>query len=281
MIDLQTHTTASDGTCTPTELLRLAREAGLSAVGITDHDTVAGLPEATAAAAEEGVELVPGIEISVDYPNGEFHLLGYFVDYTSPDFTSRLQHLQDNRVNRNVVMVRRMREHGYEISWQDVVAESGGGQVGRPHMAAALVRKGYASSVRDAFDRLVGDGRPLHVPKVRLTAGEAIRMVRNAGGVAVLAHPKLLGRRTEEALLKELSGLKEQGLDGLECYYSGHSEAETRRFLRLASRLELLVTAGSDFHGGSKPAVGLGRIYRDQPGDPRLLEALRAAADHR
>src|SRR5687767_1727374 len=168
MIDLQSHTTASDGSYTPTELLRLAKEVGLAALGVTDHDTVGGLEEATRAADEVGVELVPGIEMSVDYPQGEFHLLGYYIDFRDPGFLSRITYLQENRFNRNEVMLRKMRDIGFDISMEEVVAESGGGQVGRPHMARALLKKGYVSTVQEAFDRYLADGKPLHVPKVKL-----------------------------------------------------------------------------------------------------------------
>lgn len=277
MIDLHAHTTASDGSCTPTELVRLAQQLGLTALAVTDHDTVGGLDEAIAAASECGLELVPGIEISVDYPNGEFHLLGYYLDFRHAGFLSRLFELQENRFNRNGVMVRRIQELGYDLTMEDVLAESGGGQVGRPHFARALVNKGYAESVDDAFDRLIGEGKPLYVAKLKLGPGEAIDLVHQAGGIAVLAHPKYTDFRTEAALHAELAALKAMGLDGLECYYSQHTEEETRSYLRLAERLDLLVTSGSDFHGTPKPDVPLGVIYDGRGGEDALLDRLRAA----
>lgn len=281
MIDLHAHTTASDGTCTPTELVHLARETGLTALAVTDHDTVGGLEEATTAAAGCGLELVPGIEISVDYPNGEFHLLGYYLDFRHPGFLARITYLQENRFNRNGVMVRKIQEQGYDLTMEDVLAEAGGGQVGRPHFARALVKKGYAESVNDAFDRLVGEGKPLYVAKIKLGPQEAIELVHLAGGIAVLAHPKYTDFRTEEALYTELAVLKEMGLDGLECYYSQHTEEETQTYLRLARRLGMLVTSGSDFHGASKPDVPLGVIYQGQPGPTALLNTLRTALQGR
>jgi predicted metal-dependent phosphoesterase TrpH len=278
MIDLHSHTTASDGSCTPTELVRLAVETGLTALGVSDHDTVGGVEEATVAAEEAGLDLVPGIEISVDYPQGEFHLLGYYVDFRNADFLGRIQYLQDNRVNRNGLMLRKMHEIGFDITMDEIVAESGGGQVGRPHMARALMKKGYVSSVQEAFDQYLADGKPLHIPKVKLTPPEAIDLVHSAGGVAVVAHPKYMEYPTEEELAAELGRLKDAGLDGLECYYSQHSEAETDQYLRLARHFGFLVTCGSDFHGVSKPTVPLGVVYRGGPGDPALLEGLKAAA---
>ncbi|HEU4752700.1 MAG TPA: PHP domain-containing protein [Armatimonadota bacterium] len=278
MIDLHSHTTASDGSCTPTELVHLAREKGLSALGVADHDTVDGLPEAAAAARDLGIDFVPGIEISVDYPQGEFHLLGYYVDFTHAPFLDRIRYLQDNRVNRNGLMVRKMQELGFDVTLDEIIAESGGGQVGRPHMARVLMKKGYVSSVQDAFDRYLADGKPLHVPKVKLDPAEAIDLVHSAGGVAVVAHPKYMEYPTEEELAAELGRLKEAGLDGLECYYSQHTEAETEQYLRLARRFGFLVTAGSDFHGISKPDVPLGVVYQGRGGEDALLGPLKAAA---
>lgn len=277
-IDLHAHTTASDGSCTPTELVLLAKQTGLRALGVTDHDTVDGVAEAVAAGAEQGVEVVPGIEISVDYPQGEFHLLGYFIDFRSEAFSSRIRYLQENRFDRNAVMLRKMHEAGFEISMEDVVEESGGGQIGRPHMARALLKKGYVSTVQEAFDRYLADGKPLHVPKVKLHPAEAIDLVHRAGGLAVAAHPKYMQYPTEEGLRHELARLKELGLDGLECYYSRHSEDETRQYLRLAEQFGFLVTAGSDFHGVSKPDVPLGMVYRGRAGEDALFQRLKAAA---
>jgi len=263
---------------TPTELVLHAREVGLTGMAVSDHDTVDGVAEAERAAAGQGIDFVPCIEISVDYPQGEFHLLGYYVDYGDPAFLSRIRYLQDNRVNRNATMLRKMREAGFDIAWEEIVAESGGGQVGRPHMARALVRKGYVPSVQEAFDRYLADGKPLHIPKVKLSPEDAIELVHRAGGVAVLAHPKYMEFPAEAGLREELERLKECGLDGLECYYSQHTEEETAEYLRLARQLGLLVTAGSDFHGVSKPDVPLGVVYRGRGGEDALLAELKRAA---
>lgn len=275
MIDLHSHTTASDGSLTPTELVMLAREVGLAALGVSDHDTVGGLEEAEAAAAALGVELVPGIELSVDYPHGEFHLLGYYVDFRDTFFLGRVRYLQENRFNRNGVMLRKMQEMGFAVTMEEIAAESGGGQIGRPHMARALVKKGYAASVQDAFDRYLADGKPLHVPKVKLSPAEAIELVHAARGAAVLAHPKYMEYPTERELAAELGRLKDAGLDGLECYYSQHTDAETQQYLRLAAELDLVVTAGSDFHGVSKPDVPLGVVHHGTGGDDALLASLK------
>jgi len=277
MIDLHAHTTASDGSCTPSELVELARRTGLAALAVTDHDTVGGVAEAVQAAAAAGVALVPGIELSVDYPQGEFHLLGYYIDYTDSRFLERVLYLQENRFQRNAVMLRKIQAAGFDLSMEEIEAESGGGQIGRPHMARALLKKGYVASVQEAFDRYLADGQPLHVPKVKLSPEEAIGLIHQAGGVAVLAHPKYLEFPTRDALRSALAGWKAAGLDGLECYYSQHSEGETEAYLELARELALLVTGGSDFHGISKPDVVLGVVYQGTGGDDRLLGPLKQA----
>jgi len=281
MIDLHSHTTASDGSLTPTELVRLAVETDLSTLGITDHDTIGGLAEGEAAAREVGLRLVPGIELSVDYRPGQFHLLGYFIDYRSRPFLDRITYLQDNRANRNVLMVEKMQAAGLPITMDDLLRASGGGQVGRPHMALALVEKGIVGSVQEAFDHFLADGKPCHFPKVKLGPEDAIELVHLAGGAAILAHPKNLRLPDEAALAAELERLRDCGLDGIEVYYSQHTPEETEVYLRLARRLGFAIGAGSDFHGASKPHVALGRIYQGTGGDDALVDAIAATASRR
>ncbi len=281
MIDLHSHTVASDGSLTPTELVDLAKKVGLSAVAVTDHDTVGGLAEAESAARALEIEFVPGIEISVDHDPGQFHLLGYFVDHRYPPFLDRLGALQDNRANRNVRMVERMHAAGVPLTLEDVAREAGGGQVGRPHMAKALVAKGVVATVQEAFDRYLGDGCPWHVPKLKLEPPEAIAMVHEAGGLAFLAHPKFLRVPNEEALAEALEGFRSLDRDGIEVYYSQHTSAETDRYLGLARRFGFLMSAGSDFHGVTKPNVHLGQVYQGRGGDDRLLDAMRDALERR
>lgn len=275
MIDLHSHTTASDGSLTPTELIHLAKNVGLSAVAVTDHDTVGGLREASDEAARTGIEFVPGIEISVDFKPGQFHLLGFFIDRDHGEFNDRLQALQDNRVNRNIVMARKLASLGLPITLDDIVAEAGGDQVGRPHMAKALVKKGIVETTQEAFDRFLADGAAAHVPKMKLEPAAAIEMVHLAGGVAILAHPKFLRISDEGDLATVLAGFKDAGLDGIEAYYSQHNSPETDTYLRLARRFNFLISAGSDYHGVTKPHVHLGRIYQNEAGDPEILATLK------
>jgi predicted metal-dependent phosphoesterase TrpH len=281
MIDLHAHTTASDGSRTPTQLVQLAKETGLTALGITDHDTIDGLAEGETAAEAAGVRFVPGVELSVDYKPGQFHLLGYFIDYRSRPFLDRLTYLQDNRVNRNTLMIERMQAAGLPMTMEDLLEAAGGGQVGRPHMALAMVRKGIVSSVQEAFDRYLADGKPCHIPKVKLGPEDAIELVHLAGGAAILAHPKYLRQPDEGSLSTELERLRECELDGIEVYYSQHSPEETAAYLRIAHRLHFAIGAGSDFHGDSKPHVALGRIYQGRAAEDSLLEAIATAASRR
>src|SRR5438874_2275827 len=214
-IDLHAHTTASDGSLTPTELIVLAAEEGLTAIAVTDHDTVDGLPEAAEAARQMRIELVPGIELAVAYPSGRFHMLGYLIDYGNNTLTDRLLRLKENRANRNIRMLERMKELGLPITLEDVVAESGGGQVGRPHMAMALVKKRVVSSVKEAFDQYLADGAPAHIPKDKITVEEGIGLIHAARGLAVMAHSNSLNL-DDAALAGELKRLRDLGLDGLE-----------------------------------------------------------------
>lgn len=274
MIDLHAHTTASDGSLTPTELVALAQATGLRALAVTDHDTTAGVAEAVAAGKAAGVEVVPGVELSVEYPHGQFHLLGYLIDTAASVLPARLADLQERRATRNDRMLARMQEGGLPISMEDVVAEAGGGLVGRPHMALALVKKGVVATTQEAFDRYLGAGTPFNIPKERLSPVEAIDLIHAAGGKAVLAHPytiKLAG----DAFEAEMARLRGLGLDGLEAYYSQHSAEQVAAFLAVAERLGLKVTGGSDYHGRSKPHVKLGVVHGGQPMPYAVLEALR------
>jgi predicted metal-dependent phosphoesterase TrpH len=279
-IDLHAHTTASDGTCSPSELVELAARTGLSALGITDHDTIDGLPEAAQAARAFGIELVPGVELSVAYPHGRLHLLGYFIEIGAPILNERLVRLKQNRRRRNEQMLHRMQELGLPITWEDVLEAAGGGQVGRPHMAAALVRKGVVSGIAEAFDRFLAEGRPAHIPKDKIQPPEAIHLIHTAGGIAVVAHPDSLAL-DEAALVEALTQLKSMGFDGMECYYSRYTQDQTSALLDIARKLDLLVTGGSDFHGDTKPDVVLGHVIGDLPAPYDLLPPLKEAVQRR
>lgn len=259
-IDLHTHSTASDGTFPPREVVRLAKERRLKALALTDHDTIAGLPEAMAAGQEFGIEVIPGVEISARHANGSMHILGYFLDYESEPLARRLTVLQKARQDRNPQIIAKLNQLGIPLTMEQVERLSGGGQVGRPHIARALYEGGYVRSLQEAFDIYLGNDGKAYVSKFRFPPEEAMAMIRDAGGIPVLAHPFTLGLHTSETLRPLLKELMALGLAGIECYYPEHSFGQEALYLFLARELGLLVTGGSDFHGDNKPEVTLGRI---------------------
>ena len=277
-IDLHAHTTASDGSFTPTELVEAAHGLGLGALAVTDHDTLAGLGEARAAAQRVGLDLVAGVELSVEDDGGRFHLLGYGFDPANAALAETLTTLRRSRAARNDLMAARMSEMGLPVTMDDVRAEAGEDAlvIARPHFARALIKKGIVGSVAEAFEKYLSTGKPLYLPKEVLTPRDAIALIHGAGGVAVMAHPGLVPLDEAAFDARVTSLAQKDGLDGIEAYYSQHSQADTDRFLALATRLGLLVTGGSDFHGTVKPHVPLGIVFRGRPAAPALLESLRA-----
>jgi len=277
-IDLHAHTTASDGSLTPAELVGRAHTLGLAALAVTDHDTLAGLAEAQAAAHRVGLDLVPGVELSVEDDAGRFHLLGYGFDPEDAALGDTLAALRRSRAARNDQMAQKMTALGLPVTMDDVQAEAGEDAqvIARPHFARALIKKGVVASVAEAFDKYLSTGKPLYLPKEVLTPHDAIALIHGASGVAVMAHPGLVPL-DDAALAGRVESLaREDALDGLEAYYSQHSRADTDRFLALAARLGLLVTGGSDFHGIAKPHVPLGIVFDGKPAPPTLLDILRA-----
>ena len=259
LIDLHTHSKASDGSLSPGELVALAREQGLAAVALTDHDTVEGLDEALEAGRGLGQEVVPGVEISVEagLPGG-LHLLGLYLDHHDQALQAALTRLQAARAQRNPRMVAKLNQLGVAITMAELTAISGGGQVGRPHFARYLVEKGVVGNSQEAFNRYLAAGKPAYVPKERMDPKEAMAVLRAAGGVPVMAHPGLLKlpRPQLEALIIRF---QQMGMEGVEAYYSEHDPTLCQWLIRLAGRLGLVVSGGSDFHGAIKPQVALGR----------------------
>jgi predicted metal-dependent phosphoesterase TrpH len=279
LIDLHTHSTASDGSLRPAELVRAAQEAGLAAVALTDHDTVEGLDEFLAAGQGAPLETVPGVEISMQVSEVPLHLVGLYVDHLQEELRQGLSRLQQARADRNPKIVARLNELGIPLTLEEVKACSGGGQVGRPHFAQALVNRGAVHNIGEAFNRFLAAGKAAYVPKFRFKADEAIALIRSAGGAPILAHPGIakLGWANLERLVGEL---KEMGLMGMEVYYSDHDPNITRRLAGLAARLRLLVSGGSDFHGEPKPAIALGRGKGGLAIPARLLIPIKRAVNH-
>ena len=263
--DLHTHTVFSDGSYTPEALVRLARDAGLGAIAITDHDSVAGIEPALAAGSAAGIEVIPAIELSAEYEGRELHILGYFLDHTSPRLTAALRELVHNRIERVHAMVGKLRDLDVDLSAEAVFEFARGAPPGRLHVAQALLKKGYIASLPEAFNKYIGDRSPAYVCGFKFSPREAIDLLRGCGGVAVLAHPYLI---RNDALIPELAGY---GLSGLEVYYPEHSQSVINFYLELARRLGLAATGGSDFHGHAKPDVPLGIITIPY----ELVDALR------
>jgi len=275
VIDLHTHSTVSDGSDSPEELAELAAGAGLRAFALTDHDRLDGLSAARSRATELGVELVPGCELSCDHP-GTMHVLVYDVDAGEGPLQDHLLVLQDARETRNDRMAERLAALGLPVSRDEMETEAGGIGVGRPHVAAILVRKGIVGSVQEAFDTWLSKGRPAYVEKDRLSPADALRLARASGGRPVLAHPLSLGLGpTElEATVRELADL---GLCGIEAIYGRYSPEERDGLVKLAATTGLVATGGSDHHGTYKPdlSVGVGRGDLAVPDD--VLDQLRGA----
>lgn len=257
MVDLHTHSSCSDGSDSPEELIEEAHRIGVTTLALTDHDTIAGIKSAGVAAAVFGVRFIPGVELSVQHEERHVHLLG--LDFASDSrrtvLYDLLQRIQERRVERNLAMIERMQKKGLAIGYADVQAEAGGTIVGRPHMASLLVRRGIARDTADAFRRLIGTGGLFHVPRRAVHLGEAIDALRAAGGHGVLAHP---AGRTPAKLADLLRAVRAAGVAGVEAYHPSLSREQGEVVCSLAAELGLFVTGGSDYHGTHSPDRVLG-----------------------
>jgi predicted metal-dependent phosphoesterase TrpH len=270
MIDLHSHTTASDGQHAPAELVTLAVRAGVHTLAVTDHDTVDGLAEAQQAADQAGLTLVPGIELSAFVQKREVHILGHFITPDLPALRDLSGMLRVERTARMERMVERLQRLGYPVQLEDVYRIAGEAQLGRPHLARAMVERGWCTSVREAFDRFLGDGKAAWVDRYRLEAAQAIGLIHEAGGTATLAHPG--ASRMERYDIEQLAAV---GLDGLEVFHTDHNPSVREKYLKVARALTLVPTAGSDFHGEQvSPTHRLGSISTPQ----EAFTALRARA---
>jgi predicted metal-dependent phosphoesterase TrpH len=279
MIDLHTHSRASDGSLSPRDLIRAAGGRGLTAIALTDHDTIGGLADARDEAALLGMRFIPGVELEISWEPGEFHLLGLGITRPSPGMTDTLAELSRQREARNRKIIERMREFSIAVDYEEIRALSGGISVGRPHFAAYLVNRGIVNNSAQAFSRYLGKGRPFFVPKVGLEFAQALGIIHDSGGIAVLAHPMSLyvawGRLPD--LIRDFQA---QGLDGIEAW---HPTAKVRSCARLeetALSLGLFVTAGSDFHGDSRPDRKLGITAGDRKIEDTVLENIPPLANY-
>ncbi|HOV38865.1 MAG TPA: PHP domain-containing protein [Spirochaetales bacterium] len=262
MTDLHTHSTASDGTLTPAQLIETAASLGLKALSLTDHDTVDGLEAGENESRKAGIQFIPGIEIEVKYSKGEFHLLGLGIWEWKGKFQEQLKTLQTDRYERNLSILAKMRSDGILADYEEIEALAQGKIVGRPHFARYLVLKGIASSIEDAFHRFISPGGPYYVRKKSLSLREAADLIHSAGGKAIIAHPLSLCLEWNQ-MEPAFRSYQDQGIDGIEAYHPNANLFECKRLQDIAERIGLLISAGSDFHGPHIPYRKLGRTTEE------------------
>lgn len=275
-VDLHCHTTASDGTLTPSQLVARALEFGLKTIAVTDHDTTDGVAEALTAGAAVGIEVLPGIEINTDVPGGEIHVLGYFIDVTDAPFQAELRRLRAGRERRGEEITRRLSALGVPITWQRVQEIAGDAPIGRPHIARALLEAGHVNSMNEAFTLYIGRDGPAYVERMRFTPVEAVQTIKRVGGLPVLAHP-IIARFTGDPIVEvnleqTLPEMVAAGLVGLECYYPNYTQGQVQQLLAAAQRYGLVTTGGTDFHGPRADRAELGSVYVPE----RAVTALKA-----
>lgn len=279
-VDLHLHSTASDGTDPPEQIVALAVEAGLSSIALTDHDNLDGIAPARAAAEKSGITLISGAELSVDWTStGAIHMLVYWLEPGPGPLQDRLGWLQQGRATRNEQIAQRLQDLGLGVTYDEVVTEAKGRGVGRPHFASILVSKGYVADMSEAFDRYLAEGRAAYVPRERLDAAEAIQLARASGAVPVIAHPHTAGIARDE-YRRVFCELTDIGLGGIESYYAEYDPATRAHLASLCNDLGIVATGGSDYHGAYKPglAIGIGRGDLEVPDDVvDRLEENRAA----
>jgi hypothetical protein len=281
-IDLHIHSSASDGSLSPAAILEHALKLNLSAIAITDHDSIDGAKEALRSGIPPSLQFLTGIEISAAYPpffpgSGSFHILGYGIGLNDPVLNQTLKKLQEVRKTRNPKIVRRLNELGFPISLEDVQQIAGKGQIGRPHIALTLKKKGYVASIEEAFEKLLGTQKPAYVGKERLGCKETIARIRSAGGIAALAHPGLLDIEDESQLKSLIQNLMNIGMGAIEVYYPQHTAKQTEQYARLAKQYGLLMTGGTDFHGAITPEIRMGSGTGNLFVPHHIYEALSSA----
>ena len=272
-IDLHTHSTCSDGTLTPAEVVMEAKKAGLSAIALTDHDTLDGLPEAIEAGKKYGIEVITGIEFSIS-SDTEMHLLGLGFDLDCPDIRNVLDEMIIQRDLRNYKVIELLEKCGIHITIDEILAEATSPVTGRSQIAKAMLRKGYVSSIKEAFDSYLSFGKPAFVERKSLTPEEAIRLIRLSGGKSFLAHLNQTGK-TDQELYEILTHLKECGLDGIEGYYTEYTDDMNIRYRKMAEDIGLHLSGGSDFHGENKDGYEIGRGKGNLRIPYELLENIR------
>jgi predicted metal-dependent phosphoesterase TrpH len=275
-VDLHSHSTASDGSEKPTALVEQAVEVGLSALALTDHDTLDGIADAAAAAVATGLELIPGTELSLEYDQGGMHLVVLWLDPGPGPLQNRLDELRAGRDQRNHLMAQRLTELGMPVTTEEIIEEGGAGSIGRPHIAAVMMRKGYVETIEEAFELWLTSGKPAYVGRPRLSPEEAISLARESGAVPIVAHPHTLGINRAHEMADLLTRLIAAGLVGLEAFCAGYRRHEREGYADLARRFGLVPAGGSDFHGTYKPGLSLGTGYGDLVVPDKVVDELRS-----
>lgn len=271
-IDLHTHSTFSDGTFTPLQLVKYAEEKGLKAFALTDHDTTEGVKEAKS--IETNVEVISGVEISTRYDKKEIHIVGLYVNENDTDLNKQLKYYREKRVTRNFEILEKLNSLGVNITIDDVKESCTGDVISRAHIAKALVSKGFVGSYTEAFDRYLGDNKCAYVPRETLNYEESMELITKAGGVPVLAHP-LLYKMSDTNLENMMVKLRQKGLKAVEVYYSTHSNSDTQHIMAMANRVGLIYSGGSDFHGATKPKIDMGTGMGKLAVPYEILEKIR------
>jgi len=260
IVDLHTHTTESDGSFTPEELIAEAKRVGLSAIAITDHDSISGIKKATLLADELGIELIPGVELSTDYNGKEVHVVGLYVNDEDEYFLTKIKEFKENRDSRNAIMVENLQKEGFAITMEELTAENPDCVITRANIARFLYEHGMIPTIQTAFEKYIGDNCKCYVNRFKITPMDGVRLIKKAGGTAILAHP-LLYHMSDSTLQKMVDEMKEAGLDGIEAIYCTYTPAEERQMKQFAKENGLLISGGSDFHGTTKPKLELGTGY--------------------
>jgi predicted metal-dependent phosphoesterase TrpH len=277
MIDLHSHSIFSDGSSTPEELVALAEQGGLTALALTDHDTIDGIPRFMAAGARSSVHTVTGIELSAELGETTLHILGYLFDPAHTELRTVLEWVREGRTERNVQILEKLNRLGYNLTHEDVRKHAGDELIGRPHFAAALIEKGHFKHKDKIFQQLLGKGKAAYVDRRRLSPEACVELICRAGGVPVIAHPGLM-KLTTRTLRRLVKKLKEHGLGGLEVWHPTHQEHQSAAYLRICEDFDLVATGGSDFHGSLTPDLSIGRGFGDLDISDHLLGLLRARA---
>ena len=275
-IDLHSHSTASDGSFSPSDLIAKGKEIGLVALALTDHDTVSGIPEfLDAASGCDSLEAVPGVEVSVEFKGKEVHIVGLYIDHENESLGAMLTEIRDHRNQRNELIIEKLQGMGFDITLQELLDVAGGESIGRPLLAKILIKKGYFTEVQEVFDKCLKRGAPAYCARILPTPEKAVSEIHNAGGIAIWAHPLYRASNDRSYMRKVVRELLKYGLDGVEAYYTSFTLDQTRAVLDIAEEFSLLLSGGSDFHGANQEGIKLGSGFGELAVPYELLAKIK------